>query len=100
MITTKKYPQNLCAPKNINFSKNLKNIEIQNFEPKKNDPSLRMYENIRIPWGRHAARGMKWLSFFSTRQGIGGLQVGDPHRSCCFMFLSKTLYSLLSTGQI
>ena len=24
-------------------------IEIQNFEPPKNDPSLRMYENIRVP---------------------------------------------------
>ena len=38
----KKYPQNLHAPKNIHFSENPKNIEIQNFEPQKNGPSLRM----------------------------------------------------------
>ena len=31
------------------FLKTPKNIEIQNFEPQKNDPSLRMYENIRVP---------------------------------------------------
>ena len=30
------------------FLKTPKNIEIQNFEPK-NDPSLRMYENVRVP---------------------------------------------------
>ena len=28
-----------------------KNIEIQNFEPPENGPSLRMYENIRVPPG-------------------------------------------------
>ena len=47
------------TPKNIHkifipqkifiFLKNPKNIEIQNVEPQKNDPSLRMYENIRVP---------------------------------------------------
>ena len=31
------------------FLKTQKNIEIQNFEPKKNAPSLRMYKNIRVP---------------------------------------------------
>ena len=31
------------------FLKTSKNIEIQSFEPPKNDPSLRMYENIRVP---------------------------------------------------
>ena len=31
------------------FLKTQKNIEIQNFEPKKNGPSLRMRENIRVP---------------------------------------------------
>ena len=45
----KKYPQNLHAPKIFIFLKTLKNIEIQNFEPPKNYPSLRMYENIRVP---------------------------------------------------
>ena len=35
-MTPKKYPQNLHTPQNIFiFLKNLKNIEIQNFEPKK-----------------------------------------------------------------
>ena len=47
------------TPKNINkifipqkifiFLKTPKNIEIQNFEPPKIDPSLRMYESIRVP---------------------------------------------------
>ena len=49
MITPKKYPHNLHTPKNIHFSENPKNIEIQNFEPKKKDLSLRMYEKIRVP---------------------------------------------------
>ena len=31
------------------FLKTQKNIEIQNFEPQKNGPSLRMCENIRVP---------------------------------------------------
>ena len=47
----KKYPQNLHTPKNIYFSDPPpppQNKEIQNFESK-NDLSLRMYENIRIP---------------------------------------------------
>ena len=46
----KKYPQNLHTPpqKNI-FLKTQKNIDIQNFKPKKNGPSLRMCENIRVP---------------------------------------------------
>ena len=34
-MTPKKYPQNLHTPKNIIFLKTPKNIEIQNFEPKK-----------------------------------------------------------------
>ena len=34
-MTPKKYPQNLHTRKNIYFSENPKNIEIQNFEPKK-----------------------------------------------------------------
>ena len=48
---TQKYPQSLHTPKHIHFSENPKNIEFQNFEPPKNDPSLRtyMYENIRVP---------------------------------------------------
>ena len=37
-------------PKKIHFFlKTPKNIEIQNFEPTKNSPSLRMCENIRVP---------------------------------------------------
>ena len=48
-MTPKKYPQNLHTPKNIHFSENPKNIEIQIFEPPKSDPSLRMYETIRAP---------------------------------------------------
>ena len=34
-MTPKKYLQNLHTPKNIYFSEKTKNIEIQNFEPKK-----------------------------------------------------------------
>ena len=34
-MTPKKYLQNFYTPNNIYFSKNPKNIEIQNFEPKK-----------------------------------------------------------------
>ena len=45
------YPQNLHAPKIFIFLKAPRNIEIQNFEPPKNDSSLRMYENIRVPPG-------------------------------------------------
>ena len=48
-MTPKKYPQILYTPKIIFFLKTPKNIENQNFEPPKNDPSLRMYENIRVP---------------------------------------------------
>ena len=33
------------------FSENHKNNEIQNFGRKKNDPSLRVYENIKEPPG-------------------------------------------------
>ena len=44
-ISTKSsYPQKILI-----FLKTPKNIEIQNFEPKKNAPSLRMCENIRVP---------------------------------------------------
>ena len=31
------------------FLETPKSIEIQNFDPPKNDPSLCMYENIRVP---------------------------------------------------
>ena len=47
-MTPKKYPQNLHTQKNIYFSENPKNIEIQNFEPK-NDLSLRIYEISEYP---------------------------------------------------
>ena len=44
-ISTKSsYPQKIFI-----ILKTPKNIEIQNFEPKKNSPSLRMCENIRVP---------------------------------------------------
>ena len=48
-VITKKHAQNLHTQKNMNFSDPpppKKKIEIQNFEPPKNSPSLRMYENI------------------------------------------------------
>ena len=48
-MTPKKYPQNLHTKKILIFLKTPKNIEIQNFEPPKNDQSLRMYENIKSP---------------------------------------------------
>ena len=35
--------------KKNHFLKTPKNIEIQNFEPPKNDPSLRLYEHVRVP---------------------------------------------------
>ena len=44
----KKYPQNLHTPKNIHFSETQKNMEIQILNAK-NGPSLRMYDNIRVP---------------------------------------------------
>ena len=46
----KKISTKSSYPKNIHFSENPKIIEIQNFELQKNDPSLRMYENIRVPY--------------------------------------------------
>ena len=33
--------------------KTQKDIEIKNFEPKKKNPSLRVYENIRVPPPSH-----------------------------------------------
>ena len=36
-MTPKKYPQNVHTQKNIHFSENPKNIEIQKFDPKKMD---------------------------------------------------------------
>ena len=48
-MTPQKNPQNLHTPKNIHFLKTPIIIGIQNFEPPKNGPSLRMYENIRVP---------------------------------------------------
>ena len=44
------------CPKNIYFSENQKPIEIQYFDAKKNDPSLCMHKDIRVPptpptWG-------------------------------------------------
>ena len=49
-MTPKKYPQNISTPKKYSFfSKPKKKIEIQNFEPQNNSPSLRMCENIRVP---------------------------------------------------
>ena len=49
-MTPRKYPQNLHTPQKILiFLKTPKNIEIQNFEPQKNEPSLRLCENIRVP---------------------------------------------------
>ena len=36
-MAPKKYPENFHTPKNIYFSESPKNIEIQNFEPKKMD---------------------------------------------------------------
>ena len=47
-MTPKNIHKSFISPKNIHFSENSKNIEILNFEPPKNDPSLRMYENIRV----------------------------------------------------
>ena len=46
-------PKNILQV-NIQFPDDPITIEIQNFEPPKNDPSLHMYENIRVPpspWG-------------------------------------------------
>ena len=38
----------IIPPKVFIFLKTPQNIEIQNFEPKKNGPSLRIYENNRV----------------------------------------------------
>ena len=45
---------------------------------------------------RHAARGAKWLSFFSIRQGIEGLLARDSPE----LLFSVLLYSLHSTVHI
>ena len=44
-MAPKKYPQNLHTQKNINFSENPKNIEIQIFDPKK---MVRAYVCMKI----------------------------------------------------
>ena len=44
LSTKSSYPQKIFI-----FLKTQKNIEIQNFEQKKNGPSLRICENIRVP---------------------------------------------------
>ena len=47
---SQKYQQNIHTPKIFFFFlKPPKNIDIQTFEPPKNCPSLRIYENIRVP---------------------------------------------------
>ena len=49
-MTPQKYIHKIFKPKKIFiFLKNQKNIEIQNFEPKKISPSLRLCENNRVP---------------------------------------------------
>ena len=52
-MTPKKYPQNFHTQKIFIFLKTQKIIKIQNFGQKKNDPSLRMHENIRVPPSPH-----------------------------------------------
>ena len=73
-----KYPQNLHTLKNIYFSEKQKNIEVQNFHPppppkkkkkKKRDPSLRIYENIRVPPYKY-----NYLLWFSKQDVIGKYQ--------------------------
>ena len=73
-MTPKKYPHK----KKFHFSENPKNIEIQNVEPK-NDPSLRMYEHIRVspfrsPWGLALRRpgSLNRLSISYGRFFVGG----------------------------
>ena len=68
-----KYPQNLQTPKSIFL--NPQNIEIQNYEPPKNDPSLRMYENIRV-----TPSPPSWeltLTFLLNNLRLWGLTVAD-----------------------
>ena len=50
-MTPKNHPQKIHTPKIFIFLKTSKNIEIQNFEPQRISPSLRTYENIRVPGG-------------------------------------------------
>ena len=53
-MTPKKYPQNFHTQKNIHFSENPKKYWNSKIWPQQNGPSLRMYENIRVPpapWG-------------------------------------------------
>ena len=42
---------------------------------------------------RHAARGEKWLSFFSIRQGIEGLLVRDSSESPFSVIEQDTLFA-------
>ena len=48
-MTPKNIHKIFIPQKIVIFLKTKNNIEIQNFEPKNIDLSLRMYENIRIP---------------------------------------------------
>ena len=48
-MTPKKYPKNFHTQTILIFLKTQKNIEIQKFDPQKNGPSMKMYENIRVP---------------------------------------------------
>ena len=62
-MTPKKYPQNLHTPKNIRFSENPKNIEIQNFEPPK---TTRAYVCMKIseyppPQGPREIVEISWI---------------------------------------
>ena len=58
-MTPKKYPQNFDTPKNIYFSENPKNIEIQKFEPKKMDRAYVWMKKSEYPppWGGVMPKG-------------------------------------------
>ena len=66
-MTPQTYLQNLCTPKSIIFSENPQKYLTSKFWTPKKDPSLRMYENIRVPsvgpmslWPRWANKRTHW----------------------------------------
>ena len=72
-MTPQKYPQNLQTPKNIYFSENPKNIEIQNFEPKKmtrayvcmkiTESPLGVYDHVNVQNKKHNLCNFAHVSF-------------------------------------
>ena len=81
----KKYPQtDLQTPKIFIFLKPPKYIEIQTFE-QKNGPSLRMYENIRVP--PPPGVGLQSNDFIFFKKSMGNYLMGHMASYTCMFLL-------------